>query len=118
MCVCVCHQKAVEEDVDEDSEAANDEVNEVVEELKVQHHGFVAACKGSSVTHKTYQEDDFIAHLGEETGHVKNPEGSGTVDNFTGVRPKPVVSVASCQKPGETCISKHFFLTGVFPESQ
>lgn len=93
-CVCmrVCHQKAVEEDVDEHSKAANDEVNEVVEELKVQHHGFVAARKGSSVPHKTYQEDDFIAHLEEETGHVRNPEGSGTVEGFTGVRPKAGIS--------------------------
>lgn len=65
MCVCVClsHQQAVEEDVDEHSEAANDEVNEVVQELKVQHHGFVASRKGSSVPHEADHEDDFIAHL-------------------------------------------------------
>lgn len=91
VCVCVCHQKAVEEDVDEHSKAANDEVNEVVEELKVQHHGFVAPREGSSVPHETYQEDDFIAHLEGETGHVRSPEASGTVEDFT-VRPKAGIS--------------------------
>lgn len=68
MCVCtdgVCssYQQAVEKDVAEHSQTANDEVNEVVEELKVQHHGLVAACEGPSVPHKTDQEDDFITHL-------------------------------------------------------
>lgn len=89
VCVHVCahHQKAVEEDVDKHSEAANDEVYEVVEELEIQHHGFVPTCKGSSVPHETYQEDDFIAHLEKETGHVRNPKAPGTVENFTG-RPK------------------------------
>lgn len=61
--VCFSHQQTVEKDVDKHSQRANDEVNEVVEELKVQHHGFVASCEGSSVPHKTYQEDDFITHL-------------------------------------------------------
>lgn len=76
VCVCVCtghvcfsHQQTVEKDVDKHSQTANDEVNEVVEELKVQHHGFVAACEGSSVPHKTYQEDDFITHLEDKVNH-------------------------------------------------
>lgn len=113
--VCVCHQKAVEEDVDEHSKAANDEVNEVVEELKVQHHGFVAPREGSSVPHETYQEDDFIAHLEEETGHVRSPEGSGTVEDFT-VRPNAGISGSApdarflihpspVPPPGETWVS-------------
>lgn len=115
MCVCACafacHQKAVEEDVDEHSQAANDEVNEVVEELKVHHHGFVAARKGSSVPHKTYQEDDFIAHLEEERGHVRNPKG------FTGARPK--AGISGCLPGAErnlrfkTCFTK--FSTRGFP---
>lgn len=49
--------------MDKHPQAADDEVNEVVEELKVQHHGLVSACEGSSVPHKTCQEYDFIAHL-------------------------------------------------------
>lgn len=49
--------------MDKHPQAADDEVDEVVEELKVHHHGFVATCEGSPVPHKTYQEDDFITHL-------------------------------------------------------
>ena len=63
MCLCFSHQQTVEKDVDKHPQRADDEVNEVVEELEVQHHGFVAACEGSSVTHKAYQEDDFITYL-------------------------------------------------------
>lgn len=37
----------------------------MVEELKVQDHGFVAAREGSPVPHKADHEDDFIAHLEE-----------------------------------------------------
>lgn len=61
--MCLSYQQTVEEDVAKHSQTANDEVNEVVEELKVQHHGFVAACEGPSVPHETDQEDDFITHL-------------------------------------------------------
>lgn len=62
-CVCFSYQQTVEKDVAKHSQTANDEVNEVVEELKVQHHGFIATREGSSVAHKTYQEDDFVTHL-------------------------------------------------------
>lgn len=61
--MCFSHQQTVEKDVDKHSQRANNEVNEVVEKLEVQHHGFVAACEGPSVPHKTYQEDDFITDL-------------------------------------------------------
>lgn len=61
--MCFSHQQTVEKDVDKHPQRANNEVNEVVEELEVQHHGFVAACEGPSVPHKTYQEDDFITDL-------------------------------------------------------
>lgn len=63
LCVCFSHQQTVEEDVDEHPQTADDEVNEVVEELKVQHHGLVAASEGAPVPHEAYQEDDFITHL-------------------------------------------------------
>lgn len=63
------HQKTVEKDVDKHPQTADDEVDEVVEELKVHHHGFVAAREGSSVPHKTDQEDDFIAHLEDKVNY-------------------------------------------------
>ena len=69
VCVCVCfsYQQTVEKDMDEHAQGADDEVHEMVEELKVQHHGFVAACEGSSIPHETYQEDDFVTHLEEKS---------------------------------------------------
>lgn len=57
------HQQTVEKDMDKHPQTADDEVDEVVEELKVHHHGFVASCEGPSVPHKTYQEDNFITNL-------------------------------------------------------
>lgn len=67
--VCFSHQQAVEKDVDKHSQAADHEVTEVVEELKIQHHGFVASCEGPAVPHKTYQEDDFVTHLEDKVEH-------------------------------------------------
>lgn len=49
--------------MDKHPQTADDEVDEVVEELKVHHHGSVASCEGSSVPHKTYQEDNFVTNL-------------------------------------------------------
>lgn len=66
MCVCVSHQQTVEEDVDKHPQAADDEVKEVVEELKVHHHGSVATREGSTIAHKTDQEDDFVTYLDSE----------------------------------------------------
>lgn len=63
---CLSHQQAVEEDVDKHSQAADDEVKEVVEELKVHHHGLVATCEGSAIPHKADQEDDFVTYLKNE----------------------------------------------------
>lgn len=57
------HQQTVEKDMDKHPQRADDEVEEVVEKLKVHNHSFVASREGSSVPHKTYQEDDFITHL-------------------------------------------------------
>lgn len=59
----ISYQQAVEEDVDKDSQAADEKVKEVVEELKVQHHGLVATCEGSAIPHKADQKDDFITYL-------------------------------------------------------
>lgn len=63
VCLCFSYQQTVKENVDKHPETADDEVHEVVEELKIQHHGFVASCKGSTIPNKTYQEYQFIAHL-------------------------------------------------------
>lgn len=57
------YQKTVEKNMAKDPQTADDEVDEVVEELKVHHHGFVASCEGSSIANKTYQEDYLITNL-------------------------------------------------------
>lgn len=61
--VCVSHQQTVEEDMDKHPQAADDEVKEVVEELKVHHHRPVAPRKCAAIPHKTDQEDDFVTYL-------------------------------------------------------
>lgn len=53
-----------------DPQAADDEVDQVVEELEVHHHGLVAPREGSSVPDETYQEDDFITNLRKRKGRV------------------------------------------------
>ena len=73
--VCVkgfTHQQTVEEDVDKHPQGADDEVHEVVEELKVQHHDFVSSGEGSSIPHKTYEEDDFITNLEDKVDHFND----------------------------------------------
>lgn len=57
------YQQAVKEDVDEDPQAADNQVEQVVQELHVCDHGSVAACEGSTVPDKAHQKDDFIAQL-------------------------------------------------------
>ena len=54
--------------MNEDPQATDDEVHEVVEELNVQDHGLVAPCERPFVPHKTHQEDDLITDLqGQKT---------------------------------------------------
>lgn len=53
--------------MDKHPQTADDEVHEVVQELKVHHHGFVASGEGSAVAQKTHQEDDFITHLEDKS---------------------------------------------------
>lgn len=73
-CVCVCveakeaglvcvvtHQQAVKEDVDKDPQAADNQVEQVVQELHVCDHGCVATCEGAAVPNKAHQEDDLVA---------------------------------------------------------
>lgn len=52
--------------MDKHPQAADDEVKEVVEELKVHHHGLVASREGAAIPHKTDQEDDFVTYLKSE----------------------------------------------------
>lgn len=49
--------------MDKHPQAADDEVKEVVEELKVHHHRPVAPRKCAAIPHKTDQEDDFVTYL-------------------------------------------------------
>lgn len=44
-------------------QAADDEVEEMIEELEVYHHGFISSRESTPVSNKTYQEDDFITNL-------------------------------------------------------
>lgn len=55
------YQQAVKEDVVKDPQGANDQVEQVVQELHVHDHGFVASREGSSVPNKAHQEDDLVA---------------------------------------------------------
>lgn len=60
--VCVVtHQQAVKEDMDKDPQAANNQVEQVVQELHVCDHGYVASCEGAAVPDEAHQEDDFVA---------------------------------------------------------
>lgn len=60
--VCVVtHQKAVKEDMDKDPQAADNQVEQVVQELHVCDHGCVAACEGAAVPNEAHQEDDLVA---------------------------------------------------------
>lgn len=49
--------------MDEDPQAADNQVEQVVQELHVCDHGSVATCEGSTVPDKAHQKDDFIAQL-------------------------------------------------------
>lgn len=57
------YQQAVEEDVHKDSQAADNQVEEVVQELHVHDHGFVSTREGPSVPDEAHQEDDLITQL-------------------------------------------------------
>lgn len=48
------YQQAVEEDVDEDPQRADNQVEQVVQELHVHDHGLVSACEGSSVPNEAH----------------------------------------------------------------
>lgn len=58
-------------------QTADDEVEEVIKELKVHHHGFITSCEGSSVSNKTYHEDYFITNLEDkiQSHNVKDTAG-------------------------------------------
>lgn len=57
----VTHQQAVKEDVDKDPQAADNQVEQVVQELHVCDHGHVAACEGAAVPDEAHQENDLVA---------------------------------------------------------
>lgn len=44
-----------------DPKAADDQVEQVVQELHICNNSFVAASEGSTVPNKTHQEDDLVA---------------------------------------------------------
>lgn len=59
LCV-LAYQQAVKEDMVENPQAADYQVEQVVQELHICDHGFVATCEGSPVPNKAHQEDDLI----------------------------------------------------------
>ena len=61
------YQQAVEEHVSTQPQRADDQVEQVVEELHVQDHGFVTARERSPVPHETQQENHLVTNLHIET---------------------------------------------------
>lgn len=59
LCV-LTYKQTVKEDMDKDSQAADNQIEQVVQELHICDHGFVATCEGSTVPNKAHQEDNFI----------------------------------------------------------
>lgn len=44
-----------------DPQAADYQVEQVVQELHIRDHGFVASCEGSTIPNKAHEKDDLIA---------------------------------------------------------
>ncbi len=61
--VCITHKQAVEEDMNKDSEAAYNEVKQMIQELHIHDHGHVSSCERTAISHETHQKNHFIAHL-------------------------------------------------------
>lgn len=57
------HQQTVEEFMDEQPHGADEQIQQVVQELDIQDHGSVAPGEGPAVAHKAHEKDDFIADL-------------------------------------------------------
>lgn len=72
------YQQAVKKDVKKDPQAADDQVEQVVQELHVCNHSFVATSEGSTVPDKAHEEDDLVAEL-------KNNENRKVVLRTSGV---------------------------------
>lgn len=53
--------------MDEQPQSAGEDVGQMVEELHVHHHGFVAHDKGAIITHETEHEHDLIDQLRKGT---------------------------------------------------
>lgn len=47
--------------MDKDSQAADNQVEQVVQELHICDHSFVATREGSTIPNEAHQEDDLIA---------------------------------------------------------
>lgn len=68
MCMCwrlnilrvITYEQAVKEDMNKHSKAAYNQVEEVVQELHIRDHSFVATREGPPVPDKAHEEDDLI----------------------------------------------------------
>lgn len=66
--------------MDKDPQAADDQVQQVVQELHVHDHGDVATCEGSAVPDEARQEDHLVAQL-ENQGHHKEDSSGRDIRN-------------------------------------
>lgn len=57
--------------MNKEAHGADEQVQQVVEELHVQDHGTVASRERAAVAHKAHEKDDFIADLTTTTGEVR-----------------------------------------------
>lgn len=54
------YEQAIKEYMDKDPQAADNQVEQVVQELHICDHGFVSTSERSTVPNKAHQEDDLI----------------------------------------------------------
>lgn len=55
-----------------DPKAADDQVEQVVQELHIGNNSFVTTSEGPTVPNKTHQEDDLITQLKNNEKHIKD----------------------------------------------
>lgn len=67
------HKQAVKEDVNKNTKAAYDEIEQMIQKLHIHYHRLVASRECTAISHETHQENHFIAHLKtEKTWHMRS----------------------------------------------
>lgn len=57
------YQQAVKEFMYKKPQSTNQEVQQMIKKLYIHDHCLVSSSEGSTVAHKTHQENDFITNL-------------------------------------------------------